>query len=552
MEKDKWLASFPQNNPNPVIEINKEGEVIFSNPAASEILGRIGASKKIDQFFPVDFEIILGHLKAGEKKTFGREVDIKGFIFLETVTTLPQLQVVRIYAQDISVLKKVQKELFKLNYTLQALSHSNQAMMRAQDEDSYLKDVCRIIVKDCGYPFVWIGFAEEMQEKRVYPVAQYGYEDGYLKTLDITWKDTERGQGPTGTAIRTGKLATCVDMQKDPKFKPWRDEAIKRGYASSLALPLISENKKLGALTIYSKEPNGFAGDEITLLSELANDLAYGISFIRMRLKQKQAEDILKRDNETFERLVKERTRDLLNIQMDLEKARRLSDIGTLAATVAHELRNPLAAIHMATYNIKRKAQNPLLEKHLLVIDKKVDESDQIINNLLFYSRIKEPRYERIDICAVINECVGICKNRYQGKKISVDKKYNRLKNAFVEADALQIREVFNNILNNAFDAIISDKGKITIEAESDNQFINIHVKDSGQGIAEEDLKKIFDPFFTTKAKGTGLGLTVCAQIMKLHEGSMGITSKVGKGSVVSVKLPIRRPANVKADTDSR
>ena len=551
-EQINHLASFPQNNPNPVIEINQKGEAIFSNLAVSETLDRIGASKKINLFFPADFEMILGHLRAGEKKIFVREVDIKGSIFLETVTILPQLQVMRIYAQDITAMKKIQKELFKLNYTLQALSHSNQAMMRARDEDSYLKEVCKIIVKDCGYSMVWIGFAEENEEGGVYPVAQYGFEEGYLKTLNITWKDTECGQGPTGTAIRTGKLAMCVDMQKDAKFKPWRDEAVKRGYASSLALPLVNENQTFGALSIYSKEPNGFSQDEIALLSELANDLAYGISYIRMRLKQKQAEDVLRRDNETFERLVKERTRDLLRAQLELERARRLSDIGTLAATVAHELRNPLAAIHMATYNIKRKAQNPLLEKHLLVIDKKVDESDQIINNLLFYSRIKKPQYERIDICAVINECVASCKNRYKDKKVSIDKKYNRLKSAFVEVDPIQIREVFNNILNNAYDAIESGKGKVTLEAESEDGFIKIYFKDSGSGIAQEDLKKIFDPFFTTKAKGTGLGLTVCAQIIKLHDGSMDITSKAGKGTIVSVKLPLRKGINDKADTDSR
>ena len=86
---------------------------------------------------------------------------------------------------------------------------------------------------------VWIGFAENDEEKSVRPVASAGFEKGYLETMDITWADTERGRGPTGTAIRTGKPCACTDMLTDPKFAPWRDQAVRRGYASSLVLPLL-------------------------------------------------------------------------------------------------------------------------------------------------------------------------------------------------------------------------------------------------------------------------------------------------------------------------
>ena len=85
---------------------------------------------------------------------------------------------------------------------------------------------------------VWIGYAEENKNKTVRPVAYSGFEEGYLKKLNITWADTERGRGPTGRTIRTGKPSMCKNMLTDPEFKPWRDEAIKRGYKSSLVLPL--------------------------------------------------------------------------------------------------------------------------------------------------------------------------------------------------------------------------------------------------------------------------------------------------------------------------
>ncbi|MCL4393706.1 MAG: PAS domain S-box protein, partial [Chloroflexi bacterium] len=194
---------------------------------------------------------------------------------------------------DITALKKNEAELHRLNRTLRALSNSNQSMMRAVDESEYLHQVCKIIVEDCGHAMVWIGYAEEDEAKTVRPVAYAGFEVGYLETLKITWADTERGRGPTGTAVRTGKPAMCRHMLTDPKFVPWRSEALKRGYASSVVLPLISGAKVFGAITIYSREPDPFSEDEVRLLSELADDLAFGIVAIRIRQAHAKAEEAL-------------------------------------------------------------------------------------------------------------------------------------------------------------------------------------------------------------------------------------------------------------------
>ena len=125
---------------------------------------------------------------------------------------------------------------------------------------------------------VWIGYAEQDEAKTVRPVAQAGFEKGYLETVNITWADTERGWGPTGTAIRTGKPSSCKNMLTDPNFKPWREEAIKRGYASSAVFPLIAAGKAFGAITIYSTAPDSFSEKEAQLLSEMADDISYGIT----------------------------------------------------------------------------------------------------------------------------------------------------------------------------------------------------------------------------------------------------------------------------------
>ena len=189
-------------------------------------------------------------------------------------------------------------ELRRLNRMLKALSDSSQAMMRADDEAGYLQEVCRIVQRDCGYAMVWIGYAQNDEARSVQPIAQAGFDEGYLETLHLTWADAERGRGPTGTAIRTGVTTICRDMLTDPRFAPWRAEALKRGYASSVAVPLLAAERALGAMTIYSREPDPFSEDEAKLLTELASDVASGITSLRLRAAHAKAEKALRAERD--------------------------------------------------------------------------------------------------------------------------------------------------------------------------------------------------------------------------------------------------------------
>ncbi|MCX5643340.1 MAG: PAS domain S-box protein [Phycisphaerae bacterium] len=203
--------------------------------------------------------------------------------------------------EDITARKQAEEQLVKLNRVLKALSDSSHALLHAAEESAYLQEVCRIIVEDCGYAMVWIGYAEQDEARSVRPAAHAGFERGYLETLRITWADTERGRGPTGTAIRTGRPCRCRNMLTDPSFAPWREEAIKRGYASSIVLPLLSH----GAITIYSQQPDPFSKDEVALLMELAADLAYGIGSLRLREAHARDEEAL-RESEARLRLAQD------------------------------------------------------------------------------------------------------------------------------------------------------------------------------------------------------------------------------------------------------
>ena len=256
--------------------------------------------------------------------------------------------------------------------------------------------------------------------------------------------------------------------------------------------------------------------------------------------ERKLAEVILKRDKESLESLVDERSKELIKTQTELKQFSRLADIGTLAATVAHELRNPLGVIHLAAYNLKREKTELNNNKHLTNIEKKVWEGNQIIDNLLSYARIKIPNYEKVRIRPILDDCVASAQGRFAEKGIIIEKKYGDGLDS-IEADPHQIREIFLNILNNACQSFAAPGGKVELKAEIEGEMLKVAVKDGGVGIAPEDLDKIFEPFFTRKSKGTGLGLTICNELVNLHQGKIEINSRLGEGTTFIIFLPLQR-----------
>jgi diguanylate cyclase (GGDEF) domain len=163
------------------------------------------------------------------------------------------------------------------------LSKCNRTLIRAENEKELLNDICRLTVEAGGYRMAWVGFAERNAMKTVKPVAEFGHKKGFLENLNISWDNSVRGQGPVGNAIRIGVSVVNQDALHNPKFKPWRKAALQCGYQSSIGLPLIVNKQVIGALVLYAAEPYAFNRKEVSLLEDLANDLAFGIQTLRMR-----------------------------------------------------------------------------------------------------------------------------------------------------------------------------------------------------------------------------------------------------------------------------
>ncbi|MDM8550803.1 transporter substrate-binding domain-containing protein [Desulfobacterales bacterium HSG2] len=197
--------------------------------------------------------------------------------------------------RDIEERRQAQAALQKANLYLNALIECRRVLIRARDEKSLLDDICRTLVQVVGYRLIWIGFAEHDAEKTVRPAAQFGYEDGYLESVTISWGDNEFGRGPTGRAIRTGKPQFARNITTDPEYAPWVSQATQRGYASSVAIPLMLEDEVVAAMNIYAKQPEAFDDDEVSLLEDLGADLMYGIMVIRTWAERRKAEENLRR-----------------------------------------------------------------------------------------------------------------------------------------------------------------------------------------------------------------------------------------------------------------
>lgn len=209
-----------------------------------------------------------------------------------------------VMTQDITERKQVEEQLHQVNRALQTLSECNQALVRAKDEATLLQDICQIITKFGGYHSAWIGNAEQNQAKTVRPVAQAGFPKGYLESLQISWADTEAGRGPAGTAIRTGKPCITQNTLTEYNYAPWRTASVLRGYTSSITLPLLINEQVLGAISIYAAEINAFDEAEVQLLTELANDLAYGITALRTQIEHRQAAAALRETSQTLQALI--------------------------------------------------------------------------------------------------------------------------------------------------------------------------------------------------------------------------------------------------------
>lgn len=415
------------------------------------------------------------------------------------------------------------------------LSRGNEAIALAAEETGLMQDICRILVEEGGWRLAWVGLAEEGPGKRVRPVAQTGFEHGYLEAINITWDDSPTGHGPTGTAIRTSEPVVCPNTMTDPSFAPWRKEAAQRGYASTIALPLTGDSGVFGAVNIYAAEPDAFSPSEVELLRRLVDNLAYALQAMRMKAAHEKAE----------------RNRGVLESQ--LLQAQKMEAVGRLAGGVAHDFNNMLAVIMgHGDLALEETAPDSPQHVHLMEIQKAAQRSADLTRQLLAFARKQTISPRVLDLNDTIPGMLKMLR-RLIGEDI--DLRWKPARELWpVHMDPAQLDQILANLAVNARDAI-EGVGRITIETSNvalDGTYCETHagfvpgryvllaVSDDGCGMDKETMAQLFDPFFTTKpaGQGTGLGLAMVYGIVKQNQGFINVYSEPGKGTTFKIYLP--------------
>src|SRR5580765_942263 len=428
---------------------------------------------------------------------------------------------------DVTERKQAEDKLARLNRTLQTLYQCNQALVHATDEYELLEAACRILVDPGGLRMAWVGYRELDLEKSIRPVAQAGYDEGYVERVKATWEDTERGHGPTGTAIRTGNPTWTKNIETDSSIAPWRDEALKRGYRSNISLPLMSDGKPFGAITLYAEQSSAFDERAVELFTELADNLAYGVTALRTRAERSRAEHALR------------------EAQGELAHVGRVMIMGELTASIAHEINQPLAAVVANANACFRWLANstPNLDEARDAISRIVRDGNRasdVIRRIRALVQKGDTEKTLLDINEVIQEVVSLTHSEIQISGVVL--KMNLAASLpRVSGDRIQLQQVILNLVMNGIEAMntVTDRPREMIIRSSahESDKVLVAVQDSGIGLDAQNLEKIFDTFYTTKSQGMGMGLAISRSIVENHGGRLWAVPNDGPGATFQFTL---------------
>jgi signal transduction histidine kinase/HAMP domain-containing protein len=425
-------------------------------------------------------------------------------------------------------------ELRRSNRALRMLSASNHALIHAAQEQGLLAEVCRIAVEVGGYRMAWVGYAEDDEAKSVRPVAHAGFDEGYFEDLRFTWADDERGRSPAGTAIRTGRIAAAHNILTGSGFAPWREAALRRGYASSMALPLRTNSHVGGAITLYAEEPDAFSDAETELITEMAGDLAYGIAALRMRQREQEAKQEIHRLNADLERRVQERTAELQAANQELEG---------FAYAVSHDLRAPLRAMSGFSQalledhggRLDGEARNYL--DQITVASRKMGE---LIDGLLALSRNTrgELRHDTVDLSSLAGRLLAELAAAEPARRVT----WEIQPGLAARGDARMIETLMRNLLGNAWKYTARTAAPVIRFHEEQDGERFFCVSDNGAGFEMAHAGKLFQPFQRLHRQdefpGIGIGLATVQRIVHRHGGTIRARGAPGEGATFAFTLP--------------
>ncbi len=357
------------------------------------------------------------------------------------------------------------------------------------------------------------------------------------------------GQGIAGWVAEKGQPVVVPNVEMDNRFFADIDKGSGFHTESILCVPLQTKGRTIGVLEVLNKKSGSFNQEDLTLLQSIAIPAATAIE--NAQLYESQTRTI----------------RRLEQTQHQLVQSGKLAAVGELAAGVAHEINNPLTTIIALTSLLNSTTKiDTKYKEDLELIYSEAHRAHSIVHNLLNFARTDNPRRFPVDINSLIEDAISLVYTQTISPYIKLERTFSKLDPILLDVN--QIKQVFVNLMNNAIQAMMNTPekpGTLTISTRQDveiheetqgthfikkqsKEYLLCQIKDTGPGIAIENLDKIFDPFFTTKevGQGTGLGLSISYNIVKQHDGELLVDSTPGQGTTFTIKIPIIQDVNHK------
>jgi signal transduction histidine kinase/DNA-binding response OmpR family regulator len=342
------------------------------------------------------------------------------------------------------------------------------------------------------------------------------------KTSDAieAWIRSDIAQTARSLINRVLSTRELLILNEPPEMKSAGDDLTVR---SVLAVPMIVKNRVLGAIVVVNRLEGSFTSDDVELLQFLA--AAVAVATENARLYGELADF----------------ARELERSQAQLIQAEKMAATGRMAASIAHEINNPLQAIHNCLFlAINRPLTDEKKRYYLTMAQEEVERLITLVQRTLEFYRPSKGKAEAIDVNRVVENVLALSSKRLEHGHIQV---HTELKPELPSIPAVpdQLTQVLLNLIINAIEAM-PDGGELTLMTGADDGRLTIAVRDTGPGISPDEAAKIFEPFYTTKATGTGLGLAVSYGIIQRHGGRIDVTGAPGTGTTFTISLPIEQP----------
>ena len=507
------LASFPEHNPNPVVEVDLDGNVTFMNPAAEVYVSGRDASP--GHPLAQDIGPLLGRLLGTGGGFATREITVEESTFEQKIVYIPEDLAIRIYSSDISRLRAAHESLRSAGDDARTLARENQI----------LGEIGRIISSSLDINEVYSGFADQVRRLidfdrlsiSLVNLDDYTFTNAYILGEDVEGRQVGDVVSLEGTVTREAvRSRRAMIIQGDPMdLKEQYPNLL--GFPSIILAPLIYRRQLFGVLNARSTKVNAYTEEDAEILSRVASQITPAI-----------ANSLLYAD--------------IVRTQGDL--ARSNSDLEQFAYAASHDLQEPLRTITAYLGLVKDRYADDLDDTAQEFIDFAVDGADRmrtLINDLLEYSRVnvQEKPLESVSCDDALNAALRSLNQAIERNGAVV--KTSPL--PVITGDESQLNRLFQNLLSNALKFRGDRNPVIQVWAELQGEEWIFSVQDNGIGIAPEFQEKVFGMFSRLHSRaqyeGTGVGLALCSKIAQRHGGRIWVESDVGKGATFRFNIPV-------------